>query len=159
MPGKRRWSDEDLKNAVSQAVSYRGVITDLGLRPTGGNYVQVKKYIEKLGFSTQHFTGKVWNKGKKFPGRYLIPLEDILVKNSSYQSFKLKKRLFSARLKEPKCEKCGWAELSRDGRLPLELDHINGDRNDNRLENLRILCPNCHSLEPTHRGRNIKTKK
>ncbi|MDE1988391.1 MAG: HNH endonuclease, partial [Patescibacteria group bacterium] len=43
--------------------------------------------------------------------------------------------------------------------LPLELDHINGDRHDNRLENLRILCPNCHSLKPTHRGRNMNKHK
>jgi len=43
-----------------------------------------------------------------------------------------------------------------DGYLPLELDHINGDHHDNRLENLRILCPNCHSLKPTHRGRRRK---
>lgn len=44
--------------------------------------------------------------------------------------------------------------MSEDGRIPLELDHINGDRHDNRLENLRVLCPNCHSLKPTHRGLN-----
>ena len=81
-------------------------------------------------------------------------LEDILVKNSNFQSYKLKKRLFSAKLKKPRCELCGWAKKTADGRLPLELDHISGDSKDNRLENLRILCPNCHSLQPTHRGRN-----
>ncbi len=59
-------------------------------------------------------------------------------------------------LKKPECEECGWAKRSEDGRIPLELDHINGDSHDNRLENLRILCPNCRSLEPTHRGMNIK---
>ena len=53
---------------------------------------------------------------------------------------------------------CGWAKISIDGRIPLELDQINGNRHDNRLENLRILCPNCHSLQITHRGMNIKSK-
>ncbi len=153
---KRTWSESQLKNAVKKSFSYRNVIKMLGLRATGGNYDQVKKYIKEYNFSTEHFTGMLWNKGKKLGPKPLIKLEDILVKYSTYQSFKLKKRLFLVKLKKPKCEKCGWAKVSPDGRLPLELDHINGDRHDNRLENLRILCPNCHSLQSTHRGMNRK---
>ncbi len=158
MNRKRKWSDQQLKSAVESSQSYRNVIKLLGLRPTGGNYDQVKKYILQSKLSTKHFTGKVWNKGLKFPERNYIELKDILVSNSTYQSYKLKKRLFSVKLKEPKCEECSWAKLSPDGRLPLELDHINGDRHDNRIENLRILCPNCHSLQATHRGKNIKAR-
>ena len=97
-----------------------------------------------------------WNKGLRGIGTYRRPLETILVDNSDFQSFKLKKRLFSANLKPKMCEECGWARMSPGGYLPLELDHINGNRHDNRLENLRILCPNCHSLKSTHRGRNRK---
>ena len=70
------------------------------------------------------------------------------------RTLKLIVRLFKAGLKKAGCEECGWAKLSADGRIPVELDHINGDRYDNRIENLRILCPNCHSLKSTHRGRN-----
>lgn len=55
-------------------------------------------------------------------------------------------------------ERCGWAERAEDGRIPVELDHKNGDRFDNRFENLQILCPNCHSLQPTHRGKNVKSR-
>ncbi|MBI5045842.1 MAG: HNH endonuclease [Candidatus Niyogibacteria bacterium] len=89
-------------------------------------------------------------------GKPLLSLDKILVQNSTYQSYKLKRRLFKAGIKFPECEKCGWAEFSDDGRLPLELDHINGDSRDNRLNNLRVLCPNCHSLQLTHRGKNKK---
>ena len=154
MNKKRRWSEDQLKIAVKQSRSIRNVIKLLGLRPTGGNYDQVKKYIKQSSLDTSHFTGMVWNKGLKFDFKPRRPLYEVLTKNNDYQSFKLKKRLFLAKLKKPKCEICGWAKTSTDGRLPLELDHINGDRHDNRLQNLRILCPNCHSLQSTHRGKN-----
>ncbi len=126
----------------------------MNLRDAGGNYEQIKKYIAELGIKIAHFKGRAWNKGLSVKGVVRIPLEKILVKKSFFQSFKLKKRLFAAKLKPMHCEECGWAKTTADGYLPLELDHINGDRRDNRLENLRILCPNCHSLKPTHRGRN-----
>lgn len=89
-------------------------------------------------------------------GKPIYKLEELLVLGSVFQSYKLKKRLFEAGLKKKKCEECGWSKSSVDGRIPLELDHINGVSHDNRLENLRILCPNCHSLKPTHRGLNKK---
>lgn len=125
----------------------------LGLREAGGNYEQAKKYIKEYGLNIKHFKGRGWNLGLRGIGKPLIPLEKILVKNSYFQSFKLKKRLFVVGLKPQYCEQCGWAKKTKDGYLPLELDHINGNRHDNRLENLQILCPNCHSLQPTHRGR------
>ncbi len=156
MSRKRSWTNETLKNAVKNSKSYRGVISILGLQPTGGNYDQVKKYIRELNLPTNHFTGMLWSKGLKLAFRPRIELDKVLVDDSTYQSYKLKKRLFSAKLKMPKCEMCGWAKKSIDGRLPLELDHINGNRHDNRLINLRVLCPNCHSLQTTHRGANRK---
>src|SRR3989344_477183 len=151
---KRHWKEIQLRLAVEKARSIRQVISLLGLQPAGGNYAQVKKYIKEYNLDTMHFKGKGWNRGLHGIGIPRIPLEKILVINSNYQSFKLKKRLFAAGVKPRQCEECGWARLSEDGRIPLELDHINGKRCDNRFENLRVLCPNCHSLKLTHRGKN-----
>jgi 5-methylcytosine-specific restriction endonuclease McrA len=153
---RRKWTDEMLVQAVAESRSVRQTMQKLGLVPAGGNYVQVREHIRINKLDTSHFLGQGWNKGKQNTWMPTRTLEDILVTNSSYQSFKLKKRLFAAEIKKVECEECGWKKVSEDGRIPLELDHINGVRTDNRLENLRILCPNCHSLKPTHRGRNKK---
>jgi len=155
---KRSWTLNQLKDAVKSSLSYRQVLYKLGLREAGGNYAQIKKYIEEYKLDTSHFKGRGWNRGLKGIGKPRIPLHKILVKNSNFQSFKLKNRLFAENLKPKHCERCGWAQKTPDGYLPLELDHINGDRYDNRLENLRILCPNCHSLTKNHRGRNRRNE-
>ena len=159
MPKFRSWSDDDLLEAVRASRSYRAAIIKLGLVPAGGNYVQVQQAVERLGADTSHFTGKGWNEGWRSGYKRderIKALQDVLIIGSTTQSYGLKKRLFHAGLKEPRCELCGWHEMSQDGRIPVELDHINGNHYDNRLENLRVLCPNCHSLQPTHRGKNKK---
>lgn len=155
MPRIRSWTDEELARAVIESRSYRMVLIRLQLVPAGGNYEQVKRRAREMGLSTAHFTGMGWSHGLVKPR---APVEHLLVINGTAQSHVLKKRLFVHGLKKPECELCGWDQKSLDGRIPVELDHINGDHNDNRLENLRILCPNCHSLQPTHRGRNKKVK-
>lgn len=152
----KKWSIEQLKTAVTESRSVRQVLGKLGLKQAGGNYAQINKYLKELKIERKHFTGHGWSKGLRVTTNPGAPLTELLVMNSDYQSFKLKKRLFEANMKPKHCEECGWSKISKDGRLPLELDHINGNPRDNRLENLRVLCPNCHSLKPTHRGRNKK---
>lgn len=155
---KRSWTDEQLEEAILQSKSYRAVLIALHLVPAGGNYDQIKHSVVRLRLSTEHFTGRGWNVGGKFIPKPAVPLQELLMPDVDVQSYKLKARLFSEGMKKPACELCGWCTQSVDGRIPVELDHINGDKRDNRLENLRILCPNCHSLQPTHRGKNKKVR-
>lgn len=82
------------------------------------------------------------------------PLEEILVQNSTYQSNKLRLRLLQMGIKTHQCEMCLRVEWFGSP-IPLELDHINGDKHDNRLFNLRVICPNCHATTDTYRGKNI----
>jgi hypothetical protein len=151
------WTDEDLRAAVAATFTIAQVIRAVGLIPAGGNYDQVQRRIRELGIDTSHFKGRGWNRGTKLQPQ-AIALSKLLVAGRWTASHKLKLRLFREGLKEAKCELCGWCERAPDGRIPVELDHINGDKNDNRLENLRILCPNCHSLQPTHRGLNQRRR-
>ncbi len=153
---RRSWSNTALKVAVSSSKSVREVLVKLKLVPAGGNYVQIQREIRAQNLSTKHFFGKGWRRGSQTPVVAAVPIRQLLKKNSEYQSYKLKKRLYASGLKRARCEECGWSKKAADGRTPLELDHKNGTRSDNRLSNLRILCPNCHSLKPTHRGRNKK---
>lgn len=125
----------------------------IGLRPAGGNYSQVKNYIKEYNIDISHFKGKGWSRGTNLSFCPKIPLEDILVKGSNFQSYKLKNRLIREGIKPPYCEECGWKKRSEEGYLPLELHHIDGNRNNNLLSNLQILCPNCHSLKANYRGR------
>ena len=155
----RKWTMPQLRRVARQARSYRDLLIRLGLKPAGGNYAQIHQALKKYHVTLPKYKGSGWNRGLRGIGRPHLTMGEILRPNSTYQSFKLKKRLFAAGLKKTHCEKCGWAKKSLDGRIPLELDHRNGDRYDNRLSNLRVLCPNCHSLQPTHRGRNIKNKR
>ena len=149
--------DEQFIQIVKESYSLAEVIRKSSLKVAGGNYSTTKNRINRLNLDISHFTGKLWSKGKKLKSNYfknLKPLSEILIKNSIYQSYKLIKRLFSENLKEHKCECCGLINW-QGSRIPLELHHINGDHTDNRLENLQVLCPNCHALTDNYRGRNI----
>ena len=157
---RTRWSDGDLRAAVAGSHGVASTIRALGLVPAGGNYDHVQRRIAELGLDTSHFRGQAWNKGLKLTLPPARPLEEMLVENRWTTTHNLKQRLIRAGLKKEACELCGWAERRPfDGAIPVELDHANGDKTDNRLANLRILCPNCHSLQRTHRGLNKKTRR
>lgn len=140
-----------MESVVKNCFSYAEVCRQLGLKPVGGNYRTVKSKIELYNLDISHFTGQGWNKGKSGSEETSIySLEDILKKGIIYSSDSLRKRLIKTELKKNECELC---HISGED-VPLELHHINGDHYDNRLENLQILCPNCHSKTPNYRNRN-----
>jgi hypothetical protein len=148
----RRYTDEQLCEAVSTSTSIRQVLAKLGLVEAGGNYVAIKQQIVRLGLGTEHLTGQGWKRGNNAPVVPAAPIESLLRVGVAVQSYKLKRRLFKEGLKELRCERCQqteWLGLP----IPLELDHLNGDPTDNRLENLRILCPNCHASTNAYRGK------
>lgn len=149
---RSKYSDEQLIEAVQKSTSYRQVLKFLSLVEAGGNYVVIKRKIKQLYLDTTHFTGRGWNKGLIIRLQIEKPLDEILVANSTYQSHKLRKRLLKENYFEAKCYKCNLTEWLKQP-IPLELEHIDGDRSNNLLNNLTLLCPNCHALTSTWRRR------
>ena len=147
------YSKESFIEAVASSVSIRQTLTKLNVASYGGNYRTAKKYIEKLNLDISHFKGQGWNKGNR-PGPRR-PIEDYLSNKISIQSYKLKERLIKEGIKTPQCEKCGRSTWNNKS-IPIELHHINGNHKDNSLDNLQILCPNCHHQTENFRNNKIK---
>jgi hypothetical protein len=155
-----RYTQDELRRAVHESRSVRQVLSRLGLSTSGGGaYATVQKRMCELGLDTTHFTGRGWNAGNKSGAlrSFAIPLDVVLVVDSPCTNLqRLKSRLVAAHLLEVKCAICGLGPIWNAAPLVLRMDHINGVRTDNRLENLRLVCPNCDSQLPTFAGRNSK---
>ncbi len=151
MSSKR--TEVDFLEAAHNSLSIAGMCRYLGLKPCGGNYKLMHNAIRQYNIDTSHFNGQGWNKNLAFKPFVAKSIEDILINGSTYQSYKLKYRLLKEGLKSHKCEGCGLTEW-QSKEIPLELHHINGNNRDNRIENLMLLCPNCHALTESYRGKN-----
>lgn len=149
----KRYTEQQLIEAVQTSISIRQVLIKLGLAPQGGGYQTIHKAIQRLHLDTSHFLGQASNKGQKFnPKR---PIEDYLYNKQPIQSYKLKARLIRDGYFQRRCYQCTLTEWNGKP-IPLELEHIDGDHTNNNLSNLTILCPNCHAQTSTYRGKNIK---
>jgi hypothetical protein len=138
---------------VASSLCYSEVLRKLGLRPAGGNHSVLRKYVDEIWqIPTDHFD-PVRSRVSLFKATHPVPLEMVLVEASSYSRATLKRRLFEAGLKARRCEMCGQGESWRGKQMSLILDHINGVPDDNRFQNLRIVCPNCAATLDTHCGR------
>lgn len=150
-----KFSDSDFIDAVKSSFSIRDSLKKLGHAPHGGSYKTFHLRVRKLNLDTSHFTGQGHLRGKRHCWSNKIKLEHLLITNSSVSlSTKHKQRLINEKLIENFCVKCGIKDLWNNEPIVLHLDHINGDHFDHRIDNLRLLCPNCHSQTKTYCSKN-----
>jgi hypothetical protein len=149
-----KYSLEILKPLVESSTTVAEVGRKLNLSPRGGNMTYLRQRIDYFGIDTSHFVKSSWSKDPKrrFEVHRRKP-EEILVKQSPNKFRENSNRLTRALLEIGRpyiCEACNNTGIWNNKPITLHVDHINGDSSDNTSENLRFLCPNCHSQTPTH---------
>lgn len=154
------YSKELIEKIVSESNTYSKCLEKLKIGPSGGNYLLLKYWIKEYNVYITHFETKSdrIKSAAKYRKQGEFSLEKVLVKNCNYSRKCLKNKLYKNNIKKRICELCSQGEEWNGKHMSLILDHINGVSNDNRLENLRIVCPNCNATLDTHAGKNIKRK-
>jgi hypothetical protein len=144
-------SRESLLELVSKSSSYKEVLNYFGLENKGNNFKTLRQRMIEDGIDFSHFKSR---QEYLIPFQEGAPLQSILVENSSFNRTHLKNKLLKSGLLKNECYICGQLPFWNGKPLSLQLDHINGISNDNRIENLRILCPHCHSQTESFAGKN-----
>lgn len=148
-------TDDDFIIAIEESEFMVDVLEKLGYSRTSGTMTKyIKERIKKLDLDTSHFIGQA---GRGGGNTQKYTLDEILVENSWYTNLgRIKIRMIKEDMIKEICSSCGIGNVWNDKPISLHLDHINGTNNDHRRENLRILCPNCHSQTDTYSGRNSR---
>lgn len=153
-----KYTKELLEDVVSSSTSMGQVIRTLGLRPAGGNYSHLKQKITRFGINTDHFvpttTGSRTNFGGGTKRRSHEVIFSVKSVNGPYEKGVSLKRALLDEGRGEYCDMCGIGAEWNGFPLSLQVDHINGQRWDDRRDNLRFLCPNCHSQTETFSGKN-----
>ena len=158
---KSRYTREFLSVMVAASYNWSDLLRNLDLKQTGGNHRHIKGKVVAFEIDTSHFKKGAWNKGltaetservRAGRDKISVPDELVFVERSTFNSSHLYKRLLRLGWNN-ECAICGLS-IWLDKPIRLHVDHKNGIHTDNRLENLRMLCPNCHSQTATYAGRN-----
>ena len=159
----RPYTKQWLEELCAESYSLAEVLRKAG-RKGGGSQQTLKRKIQEFNIDTSHFTGQLWNKGKtsqndsRIKSNEKYSLEEVFVENSPVTQKVLRGYVERHHVLEYKCQNCGCDGHWQDGIISLEIDHIDGDNKNNKINNLRYLCPNCHALTETYRGRNKALK-
>lgn len=151
-------SKEKFAEIIAESISFSDALRKLGLSTDGSNHKPLKKRIIEDGVDIFHFGPQPVSRATEFSRYNPTPLAEVMIEGSTYSRQTLKVRLIKEGILEEKCSECKQGNEWQHKKLVLVLDHINGVPNDNRLENLRLLCPNCNSQTDTFTGRNRKTQ-